>query len=228
MKLQIALPALVTLLLLSVSGCSKQEEQTVANDKPEAATTKAPDALPQGHPQVANIKAANISQGSLLGGIVEEVLQGGGYTYVKITIEGKEHWAAAPSTSVKIGNKVAWETNAPMNNFHSSTLNRTFETVYFVGQLNQPGLMPDHVVGAQAAAPKNMGVAAEVFDSAGYTYIKVIKSDQEVWLAVPQTQIEQGVNVVWNDGAEMRNFTSKSLNRTFESILFVDKVSQVN
>jgi len=42
----------------------------------------------------------------------------------------------------------------------------------------------------------------------------------QFWAAVPSAKLEIGEKVVLKDGTVMRNFTSKTLNRTFETILF--------
>ncbi|QSX37717.1 hypothetical protein [Shewanella sedimentimangrovi] len=239
MKTRLCLSSVSAMLLLAACGQPQQAETPAAQEPQQQVTGQ----LPAGHPQLAAVTQDSISQGALIGGVVEEVLAGGGYTYVKVTVDGKEQWAAAPMTSVSVGQKVAWETNAPMTNFRSSSLNRTFETVYFVSHFNTPGMMnqaaaqphgadhaqPHGANHAQAAAPAGVSTAEvlEVFASAGYSYLRVNEGGQEKWLAVPETQVAQGTMISWNGGSEMNNFTSRSLNRTFDSIWFIDHI-QVN
>ena len=43
---------------------------------------------------------------------------------------------------------------------------------------------------------------------------------QKTWVAVPQTQVKVGQQVACQPGMEMKNFTSRTLNRTFASIFF--------
>lgn len=64
----------------------------------------------------------------------------------------------------------------------------------------------------------------ELMDAGGYTYIKGKQSDDEVWLAIPQANLEIGQTIYFTGGMAMQNFESKELNRTFESILFLDGV----
>lgn len=64
------------------------------------------------------------------------------------------------------------------------------------------------------------GTVAETMNSGGYTYLKVHNDGGDVWVAIPETTIEKGRQVTCLPGMEMRDFQSKSLNRTFASILF--------
>lgn len=238
MKKIIYLSSVVGLFFLAACDNSpEQNKQIVKNSNEKIAQQEPVNQLPAGHPQLADVKLNHVSEGALIGGVAEEVLSSGGYTYVKVTVNGVEHWAAAPMTSVSLGQKVAWETNAPMKNFRSSTLNRSFETVYFVSQFNTPGVMKSSSSNynempvnhdAEQVSDIAQGKIIEVFASAGYTYIRVSRDSQEKWLAVPETFLSEGQLVTWEGGAEMNNFTSRSLNKTFESIWFVDKVAIIN
>jgi len=64
------------------------------------------------------------------------------------------------------------------------------------------------------------GKVVETMDAAGYTYVCLEKNGKKTWVAVSQTKVVVGSNMTFQPGAEMQNFTSKSLNRTFDSIIF--------
>ncbi len=65
------------------------------------------------------------------------------------------------------------------------------------------------------------GKVAEKQDASTYTYVRIDDgAGNEVWAAVPQTQLEIGEEITLKDGFVMTNFSSKTLNRTFESIIF--------
>jgi len=64
------------------------------------------------------------------------------------------------------------------------------------------------------------GKVVETMNSGGYTYVSVENSGKKTWVAVPATAVKVGQVVVCQPGMEMRNFTSKTLNRTFDSIIF--------
>lgn len=60
----------------------------------------------------------------------------------------------------------------------------------------------------------------ESMDSAGYTYIKVKEGDKELWIAMTQRAVKVGESISFTEQAWMSKFHSKTLNRTFETILF--------
>jgi len=64
------------------------------------------------------------------------------------------------------------------------------------------------------------GKVVETMDAGGYTYVCIEKKGVKTWVAVPQTKVIVGKVIAFQPGMEMRNFPSKSLNRTFKSIYF--------
>ena len=74
--------------------------------------------------------------------------------------------------------------------------------------------------GAMAAAQKIRGTLAEKMDSGGYTYLRITTASGEVWAAVPQTQVTVGADVDVAVQMTMEAFASKTLNRTFDKIIF--------
>ncbi|MEE8399517.1 MAG: hypothetical protein V3S89_10965 [Desulfobacterales bacterium] len=67
----------------------------------------------------------------------------------------------------------------------------------------------------------NSGTVLETMNAGSYTYIRLDNGlGGEIWAAVPETTLEIGEEITLNHGAVMRDFTSKSLDRKFESILF--------
>ena len=68
--------------------------------------------------------------------------------------------------------------------------------------------------------------AEEVIQTSNYTYLRVSEDGNETWIAITRAEIEKGKSYYYVAGTEMNNFKSKELNRTFPSILFVDKFSE--
>ncbi len=64
------------------------------------------------------------------------------------------------------------------------------------------------------------GKVLETMDAGGYTYFKVDTGLSQPWVAIPQSQVKVGQEVTYQQGMVMKNFASKSLNRTFDSIVF--------
>ncbi len=68
-------------------------------------------------------------------------------------------------------------------------------------------------------------VILEVQHVSEYTYLKVLENNTEKWLAAPTVQIEIGKTYYFKNGMKMENFKSKELNKTFETIYFIDRIS---
>ena len=67
------------------------------------------------------------------------------------------------------------------------------------------------------------GTVAETMDSGGYSYLRL--EEQGIWIATASIPVAVGDKVQYTGGMEMRNFYSKTLARTFESIFFVGTVN---
>lgn len=68
----------------------------------------------------------------------------------------------------------------------------------------------------------NSGKVLEVLDTDMYTYVQVTSDQGPLWLAAYKTNIAKGATVKYSGGIAMPKFHSKSLNRTFDLIIFVD------
>ena len=66
----------------------------------------------------------------------------------------------------------------------------------------------------------------EVVQTSGYTYMRVKVNDTEKWIAVNRQEAAPGEVYYYEQGLEMRNFNSKELNRTFETVYFVNDLSK--
>lgn len=65
-------------------------------------------------------------------GKVTEVLESAGYTYAEVDTGSEKVWAATSTTTVKVGDMIAFTTEMPMRDFHSKSMNRDFPLLYFV------------------------------------------------------------------------------------------------
>ncbi len=78
---------------------------------------------------------------------------------------------------------------------------------------------------AQAAtpAPASTSLKGEVLETRNvdsYTYLRLKTAQGETWAAVPTTAAKKGSQVTIGNTMVMRNFESKTLNKTFDSIVF--------
>lgn len=103
--------------------------------------------MPSGHPAMPQQP-----QGEMVTGKVLETMDAGKYTYVLVNLGGDEVWAAGLKTTVKVGDTVAFSKGMEMAKFHSESLNRTFDSIYFVDQLHVGGYKPGAAPAASAPA----------------------------------------------------------------------------
>ena len=71
-----------------------------------------------------------------------------------------------------------------------------------------------------AKSPTQSGTVLEAMEGGGYTYMKLDQDGKTVWVAVTRTDVAVGDKVEYVEQMRMPNFTSKTLNRTFDQIVF--------
>jgi hypothetical protein len=69
-------------------------------------------------------------------------------------------------------------------------------------------------------SPVISGKIAETMDAGGYTYVLLANQDKKTWVAMPEMKVTVGQELTFNCSNEMRNFKSRSIERTFDSIYF--------
>jgi hypothetical protein len=72
-------------------------------------------------------------------GTVLETMDAGNYTYVRVKTATSEIWAAASPFKVAVGDQVVVPLDSPMANFHSPSLNRDFDLIYFAAAITRAG-----------------------------------------------------------------------------------------
>jgi len=65
----------------------------------------------------------------------------------------------------------------------------------------------------------------EVVQATSYTYLRVEEFGSDYWIAVNKGEFKSGETVYYANRMEMHNFESKDLGRTFETIYFVQDIS---
>ena len=114
------------LATLLVAGCTEDKAATTSTG-----TTSTKNTMPQ-----QNVTARDAS---MVSGKTIETFNAGGFTYVQITTSAESIWAAGPLTTIKKDDEVSFSRNMLMHNFHSKTLNRDFEAIYFVDRFTVNG-----------------------------------------------------------------------------------------
>ena len=102
----------LAILVLILPGCSRDKEEPTA-EKPQV--TEKPD-LPQ--EDVTSIK-----------GKVLEVVDSGSFIFILLDRGEKQTWATVPTVDVKVGEEVTLLYANIFSNFHSKSMNRSFEVL---------------------------------------------------------------------------------------------------
>ena len=84
------------------------------------------------------------------------------------------------------------------------------------------------VTDAVSSQYPNSGKVLDMINTDLYTYVEVSESGGgSRWLAASKVKVAKGDTIRYGDGAVMTNFHSKTLNKTFPTITFLDKVIPV-
>jgi hypothetical protein len=79
-----------------------------------------------------------------------------------------------------------------------------------------------------AGMPSNEGKVLSTLDAPGYTYMELANTEKRFWIAAPTTRVKAGDRVRFEQSLVMKNFNSKTLNRTFDQIIFVNSATVIN
>jgi len=74
----------------------------------------------------------------------------------------------------------------------------------------------------------NEGKVLSTLDAPGYTYMELANTEKKFWIAAPTTRVKVGDRVRFEQSLVMKNFNSKTLNRTFDQIIFVNSATVLN
>jgi len=136
-----------------------------------------------------------------IGGTVAETMDSGGYTYVRVeTPAGESVWAAGPVTPVQMGEKLAFAATMPMDGFKSTTLDRTFEKIYFTGAF-ESAVPHEHAEG-EAGHGGMQAPAGEAPSMAGHTKPKPAQGEVEAG-SIELPEGGMAIASVWRDKASL-------------------------
>lgn len=119
---------LIGFLLLATFMTTGWTEDKAAAASSETTTNKT---MPPNHPAVQDV--------SFITGKTLQTFNAGGFTYVQIKTSNEPIWAAGPLTTIKKDDDVGFSRTMLMKNFHSNSLNRDFEAIYFVDRYTVNG-----------------------------------------------------------------------------------------
>ena len=120
---------ILSLPALALTGCGGDDAQdevaAQSTTDDHAATTPAP---------AAHTSAP--ADGFLTGEIIE-TMNSGGYSYVLVDTGDRRVWVAGPETpGLVVGQKISFAEGMEMKNFNAKSLDRSFESIFFVSAIN--------------------------------------------------------------------------------------------
>jgi hypothetical protein len=65
-------------------------------------------------------------------------------------------------------------------------------------------------------------VVTDVIQAKNYTYVQATDNGREIWMAILKGEFEIGKTYYYDRAMEMKNFKSKDLDRTFETVYFLE------
>ncbi len=68
------------------------------------------------------------------------------------------------------------------------------------------------------------GVVTEILEANDYTYMSLDTGTKKIWVAGPKKPVKIGDEIYISKGQSIQNFDSKSLGRTFNTILFMESI----
>jgi len=99
--------------------------------------------------------------------------------------------------------------------------------LFMAGCGNNDTNSDEKVQSSDMQSSSRSGEVMDKIDAGNYSYLQLKENDQVYWAAVPTMQIENGEQIFFSDYMEMKNFKSETLDRTFESLLFVNDANKV-
>lgn len=96
-----------------------------------------------------------------LSGEVLETMNAAGYTYALIKTDGQQVWVAGPQTPLEVGDEVTAMETMLMGTYHSDSLDRDFDNLYFVTAI-QSGSAPGEMQGIPAGRSGTKETASEL------------------------------------------------------------------
>lgn len=94
-----------------------------------------------------------------------------------------------------------------------------------------PQVAAEMLAPAKVANPAdlpNQGRVLNVLQAGEYTYLEVSNGTASRWLAAPQTTVQNGNLVRYEEGSTMSSFHSKLLKRSFSNLMFIGQLAVIS
>jgi len=96
-----------------------------------------------------------------------------------------------------------------------------------MGMTMGKGVMPANMP-KMPEGPKKRGKVKELINGGGYSYLLIETDGQKFWVAGTQISTKVGDMVSYIENVSMSNFTSRTLKRTFDHIVFASTLAVID
>ena len=96
--------------------------------------------------------------------------------------------------------------------------------IFYTGHISLAAAPQDKPTHPYVESQTHKGKVITTMDSGRYTYIQFEEKGKRSWVACPKTTVHVDDMIEFARGLPMKDFHSKTLNRTFASILFVSYI----
>lgn len=96
--------------------------------------------------------------------------------------------------------------------------------IFYICHISVPAALQEKPAHPYLESQTHKGKVITTMDSGGYTYIEFKEKGRRFWVACPKTPVHVDDMIEFSRGLPMNDFHSKTLNRTFASILFVSYI----
>jgi len=129
-----------TFVLLScgilLSACQKEPAKTDTENSPQSTPSSKQDGMSMGNPHPSPTLS---SESRAVSGTITEALTADKFTYFQLDTGSEKLWITSPLAKIQSGDKVSVTVKSPILNFHSKSLNRDFDAIYFVSEVLADG-----------------------------------------------------------------------------------------
>lgn len=95
--------------------------------------------------------------------------------------------------------------------------------------INGQNSQGDSLAAMPGTFQSQQGTVVSIINIPEFTYLEVRQDNQTRWIvAASVVNVKAGDEIKFDSGTTVKNFTSKTLNRTFPSIAFVNRVTVLN
>jgi hypothetical protein len=171
-----------------------------------------------------------MAEGSSMRGVsgkVVETMNSGGYTYALVDTGNGKTWVALPQTEIAVGNEIACQPGMTMNNFNSTTLNRSFEHIVFTQGLASsgaavpaaPAAAPAEAITVSKAAGANARTIGEIFEQ------KASLANKPVVVQAKIVKISRGI--MGKNWLHLQDGTGSQAARTNDLVVTTDSLPEI-